>query len=46
MGHAAGLDHPDDACVEETMYKSAGWAEIKKRTLGAGDIAGIKELYK
>jgi len=46
VGHAAGMAHPSDSCTEETMYGHATWAETKKRTLNAGDIAGIKELYK
>jgi hypothetical protein len=45
-GHAAGLGHPSDACTEETMYRFAQAGETKKRTLHAGDIAGIKALYK
>jgi len=46
VGHAAGLGHPDDSCTEETMYRFAGFGETKKRTLNAGDIAGVKKLYK
>ena len=45
-GHAAGLGHPDDSCTEETMYRFASSGETKKRTLHAGDIAGIVDLYK
>jgi len=45
-GHAAGLGHPDDSCTEETMYRFATSGETKKRTLHAGDIAGIVDLYK
>ena len=45
-GHTAGLGHPDDSCTEETMYRFAGFGETKKRTLHAGDIAGITDLYK
>ncbi len=46
VGHAAGMGHPDDDCVDETMYGHANWAETKKRDLNAGDIAGIRDLYK
>lgn len=45
LGHAVGMGHPSDSCTEETMYRFAGFGEIKKRTLEAGDIAGIKALY-
>lgn len=44
-GHAAGMAHPDDSCTEETEYRFAQAGETKKRTLNAGDIAGIKNLY-
>jgi len=46
IGHAAGLGHPGDSCTEETMYSFANFGETKKRDLNAGDIAGIKALYK
>jgi len=46
IGHAAGMGHPSDGCTEETMYRFAGAGEIKKRDLNAGDVAGVKELYK
>lgn len=45
-GHAAGLGHPEDSCTEETMFRFATEGETKKRTLNAGDIKGIKALYK
>lgn len=45
LGHAAGLGHPPDGCTEETMYAFAALGETKKRTLEAGDIAGIRKLY-
>lgn len=45
-GHAAGMGHPSDGCTEETMYRYADYGETKKRDLNAGDIAGIKALYK
>lgn len=45
LGHAAGMGHPEDACSEETMYRFASFGETKKRTLEAGDIAGIAKLY-
>ncbi len=45
FGHAAGMGHPDDSCTEETMYRFASLGETKKRSLEAGDITGISELY-
>ena len=46
LGHAAGMDDLYTAsCTEETMYGYAGEGETKKRTLNAGDITGINELY-
>jgi len=45
FGHAAGLGHPDNTCTDETMYAFASVGETKKRTLNAGDIAGIDSLY-
>jgi len=45
FGHALGLTHPSDACSEETMYRYADFDETKKRTLEAGDIAGLNKLY-
>ena len=45
FGHAAGLDHPDSTCTDETMYAFAEEGETKKRTLNAGDIGGINEIY-
>ena len=46
VGHAFGLDHPDATCTEQTMYAYAAAGEMKKRTLEAGDVAGITELYR
>ena len=46
VGHAAGMGHPESSCVDETMYAYANYAEVKKRDLNAGDIAGIAALYK
>jgi hypothetical protein len=46
LGHSMGLgDLYDDKCSLETMYGYADYGETKKRTLEAGDIAGINELY-
>jgi hypothetical protein len=45
FGHAVGLGHPEDTCTEETMYRFASFGETKKRTLEAGDIAGVNDLY-
>lgn len=46
VGHAAGMDHPESTCSDETMYAYASLGETKKRDLNNGDIAGIKALYK
>lgn len=46
VGHAAGMGHPDSACIDETMFAYAATGEVKKRDLNAGDIAGVKNLYK
>ncbi len=45
LGHAMGLGHPESTCTEETMYAFASLGETTKRTLNAGDIAGISGLY-
>ena len=45
-GHAAGMAHPDNSCIDETMYAFATEGEIKKRDLNSGDIAGINQLYQ
>ncbi|MBN4055613.1 matrixin family metalloprotease [bacterium AH-315-K03] len=45
VGHAAGMNHPEDSCTEETMYRYSGEGETKKRTLNAGDIGGVNALY-
>ena len=45
LGHSVGMGHPDGSCTEETMYAYADYGETKKRTLNAGDIAGINGLY-
>ncbi|MHA2038876.1 MAG: matrixin family metalloprotease [Promethearchaeota archaeon] len=47
LGHTFGLaDLYEDACSEETMYGYAVDGETSKRTLEAGDITGVFELYK
>lgn len=46
VGHTFGLDHPSGAgsgCL--TMYAYANSGETMKRTLGDGDILGIKAIY-
>jgi len=45
FGHAAGLAHPSDKCIEETMFRLADFNETNKRDLNAGDIKGINRLY-
>ncbi|MBI4053215.1 MAG: matrixin family metalloprotease [Candidatus Diapherotrites archaeon] len=47
LGHSVGLsDLYESTCAEQTMYGYADYGETKKRTLEAGDIKGIQELYK
>ncbi len=46
IGHTLGLDHPKGKgidCLTMHAYASAG--ETQKRTLGDGDILGIRALY-
>jgi len=46
LGHSVGLgDLYTSECSEQTMYGYATEGETKKRTLEAGDIAGIQKLY-
>jgi len=45
LGHSFGMGHPDDSCVDETMYRFASEGETKKRDLNTGDIAGVLDLY-
>ena len=44
-GHALGLRHPGDSCIDETMFRFAIVGETSKRDLFAGDINGVNELY-
>lgn len=46
MGHSFGMGHPEDSCIDETMYRFAGFGETKKRDLNTGDIEGVDKLYK
>lgn len=47
LGHSVGLgDLYIESCSEQTMFGYSTEGETKKRTLEAGDIAGISELYK
>jgi len=45
FGHSLGLGHPDDSCTEETMYRFVAFNETIRRTIEAGDIAGVNSLY-
>lgn len=46
LGHSFGLaDLYTDTCLEETMYGYSSNGETKKRSLEAGDIDGITDLY-
>lgn len=45
MGHVWGLDDLyDDAQKDLTMYGFGGGGEVKKRTLGTGDVSGINAV--
>lgn len=46
-GHAAGMGHTlaTEACEGETMFPTGSNGETLKRTLAAGDAAGINALY-
>ncbi|MBC7225105.1 MAG: matrixin family metalloprotease [Anaerolineae bacterium] len=47
LGHSVGMgDLYTTDCSEQTMYGYASEGETKKRTLEAGDIAGVRELYQ
>lgn len=47
LGHSVGMgDLYETRCAEQTMYGYADYGEIKKRTLEAGDIAGVSKLYE
>lgn len=47
IGHSFGLDHPKGAggisCL--TMYAYASLGETQKRSLGDGDVLGIRAIY-
>ena len=46
IGHSFGLDHPKGAGIScLTMYAYADFGETQKRTLGDGDLLGIRSLY-
>lgn len=46
LGHSVGLgDLYESGCSDETMYGYGAEGETKKRSLEAGDIAGVSKLY-
>ncbi|MFO1534669.1 MAG: matrixin family metalloprotease [Thermoplasmatota archaeon] len=46
VGHTFGLDHPKGGGIScLTMYAYANLGETQKRTLGDGDVLGIKAIY-
>ncbi len=46
VGHTFGLDHPKGGGIScLTMYAYANQGETQKRTLGDGDVLGIRALY-
>ncbi len=44
-GHIFGLGHVGAGHSNLTMYSDADRCEIKKRTLGKGDVMGLRSLY-
>lgn len=47
LGHSVGMsDLYTGECVEETMYGYASGGETSKRDLHAGDVTGIRKLYR
>jgi len=47
LGHSVGMaDLYSTDCATQTMYGYASEGEINKRTLEAGDITGVKKLYR
>lgn len=47
LGHSVGMgDLYTSDCAEQTMYGYASYGEIEKRSLKAGDIAGVAKLYE
>lgn len=44
FGHFVGLGDLRSA-AEQTMYAYSNYTEVKKRSLEAGDIAGVQKLY-
>jgi hypothetical protein len=45
LGHAVGLGDLYNTCTEATMYGYSTEGETTKRSLEAGDIAGLQVLY-
>ncbi|KAG2477058.1 MAG: Peptidase M10A and M12B matrixin and adamalysin [Nitrosopumilales archaeon] len=47
LGHTVGMGHSptDDTCLEQTMYPTAAFEEIIKRSLELGDRTGVSKLY-
>jgi hypothetical protein len=46
LGHSVGLDHPDpSSCNDQTMWFSASIGETIKRSMEAGDLAGLNSMY-
>ena len=47
LGHSVGLaDLYTARCSDQTMYGYASLGETQKRSLEAGDTAGIRKLYQ
>jgi len=44
-GHVFGLGHVGSGHSNLTMYTKADRCEVKKRTLGKGDVMGLRSLY-
>ncbi|TCC55180.1 matrixin family metalloprotease [Kribbella pittospori] len=44
-GHVFGLGHVGSGHTNLTMYTSSGTCDTKERTLGKGDVLGLRALY-
>ncbi|UDM05530.1 peptidase M10 [Streptomyces longhuiensis] len=44
-GHVFGLDHPGAGHDNLTMHANSFWCSTSKRTLGRGDVLGLRALY-
>lgn len=45
LGHAFGLDHPNGDSANLTLYFATRTCNSSQRTLGLGDVLGLRRLY-